>query len=115
MSIYGESVININVDGYAKTTYIDTVVATKVSKSGGTMTGILAMGSIKITGVTDPTEIQDAATRNYVDTLGALKLAKTGDTMSGALAMGSNRITGVADPRTAQDAATKTMLTFLER
>ena len=110
MSIYEEAAtITIDVDSYAKTTYVDTVSATKVSRSGDTMTGILAMGNNKITGVADPTSNQDAATKNYVDTLGSLKLAKAGDSMSGILAMGGNRITGVADPTGTQDAATKTM------
>lgn len=37
-------------------------------KAGDTMSGELAMGTNKITGVGDPTAAQDAATRNYVDT-----------------------------------------------
>ncbi len=36
--------------------------------SGGTMTGAIAMGTNKITGLGDPTAAQDAATKNYVDT-----------------------------------------------
>ena len=71
------------------------------------------MRSNKITGVADPTGIQDATTKNYVDTLGALKHAKAGDTISGALAMGSNRITGIADPTGTQDAATKNYVDIL--
>ena len=100
MSIYGESVITIDVNGYATSTYVDSVSAAKVAKSGDTMSGILNMGGNKITGVVDSTSNQDAATKNYVDTLGSLKLAKAGDTLSGILAMGGNRITGVADPKT---------------
>jgi len=37
-------------------------------KAGGTMTGAIAMGTNKITGMGDPTVAQDAATKNYVDT-----------------------------------------------
>ena len=37
--------------------------------SGGTMTGAIAMGTYKITGLGDPTLAQDAATKNYIDTL----------------------------------------------
>ena len=73
MSIYSESTtITIDVDGYAKTTYVDSVSTNKVSKNGDIMTEkkILAMGSNKITGGADPTLNQDAATKNYVDTLG---------------------------------------------
>ena len=44
--------------------FADTVVL----KSGSTMTGALAMGTNKITGLGDPTNAQDAATKNYIDT-----------------------------------------------
>jgi hypothetical protein len=40
---------------------------TVVLKSGSTMTGALAMGTNKITGVGDPTNAQDAVTKNYLD------------------------------------------------
>jgi trimeric autotransporter adhesin len=72
------------------------------------MTGAIAMGTSKITGLGDPTSAQDAATKTYVDTADALKLNLTGGTMSGAIAMGTNKITGLGDPTLAQDAATKT-------
>jgi hypothetical protein len=36
-------------------------------KSGGTMLGAIAMGTSKITGLGDPTNAQDAATKAYVD------------------------------------------------
>ena len=48
---------------------IDTFLAAKLSLSGGTMTGAIAMGTYKITGLGDPTLAQDAATKNYIDTL----------------------------------------------
>jgi len=37
-------------------------------KAGGAMTGPIAMGTNKITGLGDPTAAQDAATKTYVDT-----------------------------------------------
>ena len=40
---------------------------TKVSKAGDAMTGPLAMGANKVTGVGNPTAAQDAATKTYVD------------------------------------------------
>jgi hypothetical protein len=40
---------------------------TVVLKSGSTMTGALAMGTNKITGLGDPTNAQDAVTKNYID------------------------------------------------
>ena len=39
----------------------------KLNLSGGTMTGAIAMGTNKITGLGDPTAAQDAATKSYVD------------------------------------------------
>ena len=88
----------------------DTAIAAKLPLAGGTMTGAIAMGTSKITGVGDPTAAQDAATKNYVDTTttaNPIYVAAAGDTMSGALAMGTNKITGLGDPTAAQDAATK--------
>ena len=90
---------------YATTT--SATIATKLPKAGGTMTGAIAMGTSKITGLGTPTAGTDASTKTYVDTGDALKVTKSGDTMSGVLAMGANKITGVADPTLAQDAATK--------
>lgn len=45
--------------------FADTVVL----KTGSTMSGALAMGTNKITGLGDPTNAQDAATKNYIDTV----------------------------------------------
>jgi trimeric autotransporter adhesin len=87
---------------------VTTALATKLPLAGGTMTGAIAMGTAKITGLGNPTSAQDAATKTYVDTADALKLNLTGGTMSGAIAMGTNKITGVGNPTLAQDAATKT-------
>jgi len=62
----------------------------------------------KLVDLADPTESQDAATKNYVDTNDALKVNKAGDTMSGALAMGGNKVTGLGTPTASADATTKT-------
>tara|TARA_R110002126_G_scaffold10949_3_gene50152 strand:- start:3847 stop:6774 length:2928 start_codon:yes stop_codon:yes gene_type:complete len=72
-----------------------------------TMSGAIAMGTAKITGMGNPTNAQDAATKTYTDTADAARLALTGGTMSGAIAMGTAKITGLGDPTSAQDAATK--------
>jgi hypothetical protein len=48
-------------------TTIGTEIGTKVSKAGDTMTGALAMGTNKITGLGTPTDDTDAATKKYVD------------------------------------------------
>jgi hypothetical protein len=78
-----------------------------------TMSGAIAMGTAKITGLGEPTSAQDAATKNYTDTGLALKLSLTGGTMSGAIAMGTSKITGVGDPTAAQDVATKSYVDTL--
>lgn len=82
-------------------------IATKVSKSGDTMSGALAMGSNKITGLGTPTAGTDASTKDYVDTQRDTRLALSGGTMTGAIAMSTNKITGLGDPTANQDAATK--------
>ena len=82
-------------------------IATKVSKAGDTMTGALAMGTNKITGLGTPTAGTDATTKTYVDTADALKLNLAGGTMSGAIAMGNNKITGLGTPTADADATTK--------
>jgi len=84
-------------------TTVTNSLATKLPLAGGTMSGAIAMGSNKITGLGTPTATGDAATKDYADT----KLALSGGTMSGAIAMGANKITGLGDPTNAQDAVTK--------
>ena len=53
------------VDGV--TSSIQTQLDAKLPKSGGTMTGAIAMGTNKITGLGTPTDSTDAATKAYVD------------------------------------------------
>jgi hypothetical protein len=89
-------------------TTVTNSIATKLALAGGTMSGAIAMGTNKITGLGDPTLAQDAATKTYVDTADALKLNLAGGTMSGAIAMGTSKITGLGNPTANQDAATKT-------
>jgi len=49
------------------TSAIQTQIDSKLSLSGGTMTGAIAMGTSKITGLGTPTDATDAATKSYVD------------------------------------------------
>jgi hypothetical protein len=58
-------------------------------KSGGTMTGAIAMGTSKITGLGDPTAAQDAATKAYVDAGGG----GGGETLQETLAIGNTTTT----------------------
>jgi hypothetical protein len=94
-------------------TTITNSIATKLALAGGTMSGAIAMGTNKITGLGNPTANQDAATKVYVDTADATKLSLSGGTMTGAIAMGTNKITGMGDPSSAQDAATKNYIDTL--
>ena len=59
--------------------------STKLPLAGGTMSGAIALGTNKLTGVGDPTGAQDAATKTYVDTADALKMPLGGGTFSGAV------------------------------
>ncbi len=47
--------------------YVDTNDALKVNKAGDTMSGALAMGGNKVTGLGAPTDTTDATTKTYVD------------------------------------------------
>jgi len=86
----------------------------KIDGSNSPMTGILDMGSHRITNVTDPFAAQDAMTLSFAD---GRYVNITGDTMTGSLNfvgagtapmdMGTNLIRSVTDPLLAQDAATR--------
>jgi hypothetical protein len=58
----------INDDASFVTT-INTSIATKLGLAGGTMTGVIAMGNNKITGLATPTSDYDASTKKYADDL----------------------------------------------
>jgi hypothetical protein len=90
-------------DDAAFSTTVTNSIAAKLPLAGGTMSGAIAMGTNKITGLGTPTVSTDAATKAYVDTM----LPLAGGTMSGAIAMGTNKITGVGNPTNAQDVVTK--------
>ena len=60
---------------FATEAYVGTQLGDYLELAGGTMTGDIAMGSNKITGLATPTVASDAATKDYVDAIatGALK------------------------------------------
>ena len=78
-------------------------IANVANTTGFTMSGAIAMGSSKITGLGTPVSGTDAVTKNYADTM----LPLAGGTMSGAIAMGSSKITGLGTPTASGDAVTK--------
>ena len=86
-------------------TTITNSIATKLPLAGGTMSGAIAMGTSKITGLGDPTANQDAATKKYTtDTF----LPLAGGTLTGAVAAGNNKITATYTPSANSDLTTKT-------
>lgn len=59
--------------------YVTAQVGNYLPLAGGTMSGAIAMGTNKITGLGDPTANQDAATKIYVDTTNVSPLTTKGD------------------------------------
>ena len=88
-------------------TTVTNSIATKLPLAGGALSGNLAMGTNKITGLADPTSAQDAATRSFVLAQAGAGLPTSGGTMTGDIAMSTNKITGLGDPTSAQDASSK--------
>jgi len=85
---------------------LTTAIAGKLALAGGTMSGAIAMGTSKITGLGTPTAGTDATTKTYVDGVGDAKLALAGGTMTGNIVMGANKVTSTATP-TANDDLTR--------
>jgi hypothetical protein len=68
-------------------TTITNSIATKLPLAGGTMTGAIAMGNSKITGLATPTASTDAATKGYIDsTFSATAAAQVSATAAAASA-----------------------------
>ncbi len=74
-----------------------------LAASGGDMTGEIRMNGQPISGLNDPTEETQAATKSYADKM----LPKAGGTMTGPITMGGNKVTGLDTPTASGDAATK--------
>jgi hypothetical protein len=85
-------------DAYTKTE-VDNSLSAKLSTTGGTMSGAIAMGTSKITGMGDPTNAQDATTKTYVD--GILGSATSAATSAAAAATSaSNASTSASNAST---------------
>ena len=85
-------------DAYTQT-QVNTALALKLNLTGGTMSGAIAMGANKITGLADPTLAQDAATKNYIDTI-------FGSTTSAAASASAAAASASAAATSATNAAT---------
>lgn len=81
-------------DDAAFNTTITNSIATKLPLAGGTMSGAIAMGSNKITGLTSGSASGDAVNKGQLDTM----LPLAGGTMTGNIVLGSNVITSSANP-----------------
>lgn len=90
-------------DAYTNT-QVDTLLAAKLNLSGGTMTGALAMGTYRITGMGDPVNAQDAATKNYIDVLYG-STASAAASAAAAATSASNAATSASNASTSASAA----------
>lgn len=91
-------------------TTVTNLVASKLSLSGGTMSGDITMSSgATIKSLPTPTLAGDAASKDYVDTtlsgFGSGFLATTGGTVTGNITLSNATITGLPSSPTANDEA----------
>lgn len=104
-------------DAYTQT-QTNTLLDGKLSTTGGTMSGAIAMGTNKITGLGDPTNAQDAATKNYIDTIfgstaSAAASAATATTQAGiATTQAGIATTQAGNSATSANAAAASLFTF---
>jgi hypothetical protein len=80
---------NATVDG-VDVSAVSTTANAALPKSGGTMSGAIAMGSNKITGLGTPTDTGDAATKAYVDSAASYTLPQATSTTRGGIELYSS-------------------------
>jgi hypothetical protein len=100
----------ISVTAAANLNTIMTQIAAKLDKSGGTMTGPIAMGGQKITGLAAAAANGDAVRYDEFSSVAATSaqaLLRTGGTLQGTLDAGSHPITNLSAPSGPTDAVTK--------
>jgi len=85
---------------YPTVTAVNTGLAAKLDLTGGTMSGAIAMGTSKITGLGNPSDNQDAATKFYVDnSVGAIPTLNEVLTSGNTSALDASiRTLGLFDP-----------------
>jgi hypothetical protein len=84
--------------------YVDQQDTLNLALTGGTMSGVVDMGSNKITNLGNPANGNDATNKNYVVN-NFVQLS--GSIMTGNLNMNSNKITNLATPTNNNDAVNK--------
>ena len=87
-------------------TSIASSLGTKLTLTGGSMTGTLSLGGNTITNLASASTTSGVVNKGQMETQDALKLSLTGGTMGGDIAMGGNRITGINETPTASSHAT---------
>lgn len=90
-------------DDAAFNTTVTNSIAEKLPLAGGTMSGAIAMGTNKITGLDSGTATGDAVNKGQLDA----KLDLSGGTMTGNIVLGSNSITSTATPSSADELTRK--------
>ena len=83
---------------YQEKKYVDDRDNTKLSLTGGTMTGDITIGNNKIITTSDPTLDTHLARKKYVDDQDAKKLSLTGGVMTGDIVINDYRIWSTSDP-----------------
>jgi len=82
------------------------VLATKLTLTGGSMTGTLHMGGNTILNIASASTTSGVVNKGQMETQDALKLSLAGGTMGGDIALGGNRVTGLNETPTASSHAT---------
>jgi hypothetical protein len=81
-------------------------VGGKLDKTGGTMTGAIAMSGNKVTGLGEPTVAQDAATKNYTDNQVGVVSASATSAAASASAASTSQAAAAASQAAAAASAT---------
>jgi len=87
-------------------TSIASSLGTKLTLTGGSMTGTLSLGGNTITNLASASTTSGVVNKGQMETQDALKLSLSGGTMAADIAMGGNRITGLNETPTASSHAT---------
>ena len=97
---------------------VNTMVGSKLSLTGGVMSGAIAMGANKITNLADPTNAQDAATKAYIDTIfgstttAAASAAAAASSATAAATSATNAATSATNAATSATNAATTYTNF---